>query len=126
MKYSELKEKATQGEWRQVSDENYNRGRVNKVWTEQGPGCGCICDTTPHSIASEQDEANARLIVHQHEHFDKLLEALENLSQKTGVLLADLAISGGNVKESYVARAGRANFNAMNAIEAAQTVKEDA
>ena len=123
MKYSELKQKATQGEWK--LDGNINGRQQIASRTKGEPYWIGQFQTVRDTAKTHVDgRTNARLTVHQHEHFDKLLEALENLSQKTSVLLIELTIRGANIKAHYVEGAGQASSAAMLAIKAAQTVKE--
>ena len=118
MKYSELKQKATQGEWSKHSDDfimdedhwlQTQYIRANKGDTVVALTTECHGYWTP-----EQVKANAALIVHQHEHFDKLLEALKE-ARDTLVLTRLIDKSGESETALYAVE---------KAIEAAQTVKE--
>jgi len=97
MKYSELKEKATQGEW------NISGESCGMIQNAEGV---VVCDVNKTATFLSDIKANARLIVHQHEHFDKLLEALESMLNNANTMPASICVP------------------AANALNAAQTVKE--
>ena len=108
MKYSELKEKVSRGKWTQKPDDFiYDHDHWHQTqYIRANKGDTVIALTTEcHGFwTPEQVQANARLIVHQHEHFDKLLEALKQASSM--------------LPNNY------ARQSARKTLEAAQTVKE--